>query len=131
RARISGGRRERDGGGRNIRLETPMKAMAVSAKNRIMTETSELKCRYQTRAAKRDALRARVRQQWIWFRRNISYQAFEHTLHHAFKAGMGGTDLIRRMSFENPLWGAPRSMASCSSHRSSPPGTRETASDIS
>jgi len=26
-----------------------------------------------------------VRQQWIWFRRNISYQAFEHTLHHALK----------------------------------------------
>src|SRR5215468_9749808 len=39
--------------------------------------------------AKRDALRARVRQQWIWFRRNISYQAFEHALHHAFEAGMG------------------------------------------
>src|SRR5262245_58666717 len=39
-------------------------------------------------SAKRDALRARVRQQWIWFRRNISYQAFEHALHHAFEAGM-------------------------------------------
>ena len=38
--------------------------------------------------AKRDAWRARVRQQWIWFRRNISYQAFEHALHHAFEAGM-------------------------------------------
>jgi hypothetical protein len=38
--------------------------------------------------AKRDAFRARVRQQWIWFRRNISYQAFEHALHHAFEAGM-------------------------------------------
>jgi hypothetical protein len=37
---------------------------------------------------KRDSLRARVRQQWIWFRRNISYQAFEHALHHAFEAGM-------------------------------------------
>ena len=35
-------------------------------------------------SAKRDALRARVRQQWIWFRRNISYQAFEHALHHAY-----------------------------------------------
>jgi hypothetical protein len=33
-------------------------------------------------SAKRDSLRARVRQQWIWFRRNISYQAFEHALHH-------------------------------------------------
>ena len=39
-------------------------------------------------SAKRDALRARVRQQWIWFRRNISYQTFEHALHHAFEAGM-------------------------------------------
>jgi hypothetical protein len=39
-------------------------------------------------SAKRDALRARVRQQWIWFRRNISYQAFEHALHRAFEAGM-------------------------------------------
>src|SRR5262249_46061288 len=38
--------------------------------------------------AKREAWRARVRQQWIWFRRNISYQAFEHALHHAFEAGM-------------------------------------------
>jgi len=34
--------------------------------------------------AKREAWRARVRQQWIWFRRNISYQAFEHALHHAY-----------------------------------------------
>jgi hypothetical protein len=40
-------------------------------------------------SARRDSLRARVRQQWIWFRRNISYQAFEHALHHAFEAGMG------------------------------------------
>jgi hypothetical protein len=39
-------------------------------------------------SAKRDALRARLREQWIWFRRNISYQAFEHVLHHAFEAGM-------------------------------------------
>jgi hypothetical protein len=39
-------------------------------------------------AAKRDASRARVRQQWTWFRRNISYQAFEHALHHTFEAGM-------------------------------------------
>jgi hypothetical protein len=39
-------------------------------------------------SAKRDAWRARVRQQWIWFRRSISYQAFEHALHHAFEAGM-------------------------------------------
>jgi hypothetical protein len=39
-------------------------------------------------STKRDALRARVRQQWIWFRRNISYQAFEQALHHAFEAGM-------------------------------------------
>jgi hypothetical protein len=39
-------------------------------------------------SAKRDAWRARVRQQWFWFRRNISYQAFEHALHHAFEAGM-------------------------------------------
>src|SRR5262245_11010780 len=38
--------------------------------------------------AKREAWRARVRQQWIWFRRNISYQAFEHALHEAFEAGM-------------------------------------------
>ena len=38
--------------------------------------------------AKRHALRARVRQQWIRFRRNISYQAFEQALHHAFEAGM-------------------------------------------
>jgi hypothetical protein len=38
--------------------------------------------------AKRDALRTRVRQQWIWFRRNISYRAFEQALHHAFEAGM-------------------------------------------
>src|SRR5262249_24313569 len=38
--------------------------------------------------AKRDAWRARVRQQWIWFRRNISYRAFEQALHHAFEAGM-------------------------------------------
>ena len=38
--------------------------------------------------AKRDAWRARVREQWIWFRRNISYQAFEQALHHAFEAGM-------------------------------------------
>jgi len=38
--------------------------------------------------AKRDAWRARVRQQWIWFRRNISYRAFEHALHHTFEAGM-------------------------------------------
>jgi hypothetical protein len=38
--------------------------------------------------AKREAWRARVRQQWIWFRHNISYQAFEHALHHAFEAGM-------------------------------------------
>jgi hypothetical protein len=37
---------------------------------------------------KRDALRARVRQQWIWFRRNISYQAFEQALHNAFESGM-------------------------------------------
>jgi len=39
-------------------------------------------------SAKSNALRARLRQQWIWFRRNISYQAFEHVLHHAFEAGM-------------------------------------------
>jgi hypothetical protein len=39
-------------------------------------------------SAKRDAWRARVLQQWIWFRRNISYQTFEHALHHAFEAGM-------------------------------------------
>ncbi len=39
-------------------------------------------------SAKRDAWRARVRQQWMWFRRSISYQAFEHALHHAFEAGM-------------------------------------------
>jgi hypothetical protein len=38
--------------------------------------------------AKRDAWRARVRQQWIWFRRNISYRAFEQALHHSFEAGM-------------------------------------------
>jgi hypothetical protein len=39
-------------------------------------------------SARRNALRAQVRQQWLWFRRNISYQAFEHVLHHAFEAGM-------------------------------------------
>jgi hypothetical protein len=39
-------------------------------------------------SAKREAWRARVRQQWMWFRRNISYQAFEHALHQAFEAGM-------------------------------------------
>jgi hypothetical protein len=39
-------------------------------------------------SAKREAWRARVRQQWMWFRRNISYQAFEHALHNAFEAGM-------------------------------------------
>jgi hypothetical protein len=39
-------------------------------------------------SAKREAWRARLRQQWIWFRRNISYQAFEHALHHAFEGGM-------------------------------------------
>ena len=38
--------------------------------------------------AKREAWRARMRQQWIWFRRNISYQAFEQALHHAFETGM-------------------------------------------
>src|SRR5215471_13865509 len=38
--------------------------------------------------AKRDAWRARVLQQWIWFRRNISYQAFEQALHNAFESGM-------------------------------------------
>jgi len=39
--------------------------------------------------AKRDAWRAQVRDQWIWFRRKISYQAFEQALHHVFEAGMG------------------------------------------
>jgi len=39
-------------------------------------------------SAKREALRARVRQPWIWFRRNISFQAFEHALHNAFEGGM-------------------------------------------
>ena len=39
-------------------------------------------------STRRNALRAQVRQQWLWFRRNISYQAFEHVLHHAFEAGM-------------------------------------------
>lgn len=39
-------------------------------------------------SAKREAWRARVRQQWIWFRRHISYQAFEHALHDAFEGGM-------------------------------------------
>jgi hypothetical protein len=39
-------------------------------------------------SARRMALRARMREHWIWFRRNISYQAFEHMLHHAFEAGM-------------------------------------------
>jgi hypothetical protein len=38
--------------------------------------------------AKRDAWRARVREQWLWFRRNISYQAFEQALHNAFESGM-------------------------------------------
>src|SRR5260221_9403980 len=36
--------------------------------------------------AKRDASRARVRQQWICFRRNISYRAFVDALHHPFEA---------------------------------------------
>jgi len=39
-------------------------------------------------SARREAWRARVRQQWVWFRRNISYQAFEEALHHVFEAGM-------------------------------------------
>jgi hypothetical protein len=38
--------------------------------------------------AKRDAWRARVRQQWTWFRRTLSYRAFEQALHHTFEAGM-------------------------------------------
>src|SRR5260221_12453364 len=38
--------------------------------------------------AKRDAWRARVRQQWIWFRRNITYQPLEHAFHHTFEAGV-------------------------------------------
>jgi hypothetical protein len=46
-----------------------------------------LKC-LPVSSAKRDAWRALVRQQWIWLRRNISYQAFEQALHHAFEAGM-------------------------------------------
>jgi hypothetical protein len=63
--------------------------------------------------AKRDALRARLRQQWIWLRRNISYQAFEEALHHAFEVGMawvfrkcrrlspGGALLVLTLAF---LW---------------------------
>src|SRR5262245_46505929 len=39
-------------------------------------------------SARREAWRVRVRQQWVWFRRNISYQAFEEALHHVFEAGM-------------------------------------------
>jgi len=39
--------------------------------------------------AKRDAWRAQVREHWTWFRRKISYHAFEHALHHVFEAGMG------------------------------------------
>jgi hypothetical protein len=46
-----------------------------------------LKC-LPVSSAKRDAWRALVRQHWIWLRRNISYQAFEQALHHAFEAGM-------------------------------------------
>jgi hypothetical protein len=46
-----------------------------------------LKC-LPVSSATREAWRARVRQQWIWFRRHISYQAFEDALHHAFEAGM-------------------------------------------
>ena len=40
-------------------------------------------------SANRDAWRRGVREQWIWLRRKISYQAFEHALHQAFEAGMG------------------------------------------
>jgi hypothetical protein len=57
------------GDGMELFLETVLQCLPVSS-------------------AKRDAWRARVRQQWIWFRRNISYQAFEQALHHAFEAGM-------------------------------------------
>ena len=39
-------------------------------------------------SAKREALRERVRQPWIWLRRNISFQAFEQALHNAFEGGM-------------------------------------------
>jgi hypothetical protein len=46
-----------------------------------------LKC-LPVSSATREAWRARVRQQWIWFRRHISYQAFEDALHHAFESGM-------------------------------------------
>ena len=38
---------------------------------------------------KRDAWRTRVREQWIWLRRKISYHAFESALHYVFEAGMG------------------------------------------
>src|SRR3974377_972322 len=38
-------------------------------------------------SANRDAWRRGVREQWIWLRRKISYQAFEHALHQAFEAG--------------------------------------------
>src|SRR5262245_19904647 len=40
-------------------------------------------------SAKRNEWRARVRERWIWLRRKVSYQAFEHALHHALEAGMG------------------------------------------
>jgi hypothetical protein len=53
--------------------------------------------------AKRDAWRARVRQQWIWFRRNISYRAFEDALHHTFEAGMAG---VQKMPKAAAQWRA-------------------------
>src|SRR5437016_8127530 len=37
---------------------------------------------------RRDAWRERVSQYWSWFRRKISYKAFEEAVHHAFEAGM-------------------------------------------
>src|SRR5947208_16004884 len=41
-------------------------------------------------SAKRDAWRACMPQQWIWFRRNISYPALAQALPHAFQAGTAG-----------------------------------------
>lgn len=38
--------------------------------------------------AKRQQWSASIRQRWSWFRRKISYQAFEHAVHIAFESGM-------------------------------------------
>ncbi len=37
---------------------------------------------------KREAWRASISRRWSWLRQKISYQAFEHAVHHAFEGGM-------------------------------------------